>query len=83
MQTNISLLLQGNQFYTNCSQDSSIAVTWGVFPGKEIIQPTIVDIVSFQVWRVRRIRLFQILVTFSFSGGSIQSMDRQMGTHLR
>ena len=29
----------------------SIALTWGVFPGKEIIQPTIADIVSFLVWK--------------------------------
>ena len=28
------------------------AVTWGVFPGKEIIQPTVVDQQSFLVWKV-------------------------------
>nr|OQO19365.1 hypothetical protein B0A51_14310 [Rachicladosporium sp. CCFEE 5018]OQO21063.1 hypothetical protein B0A51_11470 [Rachicladosporium sp. CCFEE 5018] len=27
------------------------AVTWGVFPGKEIVQPTIVETVSFLAWR--------------------------------
>lgn len=27
------------------------AVTWGVFPGKEIIQPTVVDPSSFIVWK--------------------------------
>eukprot|EP00462_Mataza_sp_D1_P013659 CAMPEP_0175152618 /NCGR_PEP_ID=MMETSP0087-20121206/19218_1 /TAXON_ID=136419 /ORGANISM="Unknown Unknown, Strain D1" /LENGTH=553 /DNA_ID=CAMNT_0016439079 /DNA_START=223 /DNA_END=1884 /DNA_ORIENTATION=+ len=27
------------------------AVTWGVFPGKEIIQPTVVDNNSFMVWK--------------------------------
>ncbi|CAG8786655.1 1179_t:CDS:2, partial [Gigaspora margarita] len=27
------------------------AVTWGVFPGKEIIQPTIVEAVSFMAWK--------------------------------
>jgi methylenetetrahydrofolate reductase (NADPH) len=27
------------------------AVTWGVFPGKEVIQPTVVDPVSFMVWK--------------------------------
>ncbi|CAL0328071.1 unnamed protein product [Lupinus luteus] len=27
------------------------AVTWGVFPAKEIVQPTIVDPVSFKVWK--------------------------------
>ena len=28
------------------------AVTWGVFPAKEIIQPTVVDPQSFAVWKV-------------------------------
>ena len=29
------------------------AVTWGVFPAKEIVQPTVVDPQSFAVWKVR------------------------------
>ncbi|KAJ9680061.1 hypothetical protein PVL29_019366 [Vitis rotundifolia] len=27
------------------------AVTWGVFPAREIIQPTVVDPSSFMVWK--------------------------------
>jgi hypothetical protein len=27
-------------------------VTWGVFPGKEIVQPTIIEEVSFLNWKV-------------------------------
>lgn len=27
------------------------AVTWGVFPAKEVIQPTVVDPASFMVWK--------------------------------
>ncbi len=27
------------------------AVTWGVFPGREIIQPTVVDSESFMIWK--------------------------------
>ena len=30
---------------------STNAVTWGVFPGKEIMQPTVVDGASFAVWK--------------------------------
>jgi len=30
---------------------STVAVTWGVFPGKQIIQPTVVDPVSFHAWK--------------------------------
>ncbi|KAI2801229.1 hypothetical protein BLOT_011805 [Blomia tropicalis] len=43
---------RGDYFESNCLEDGQTnAVTWGVFPGKEIIQPTIVDSVSFQVWK--------------------------------
>jgi len=28
-----------------------LAVTWGIFPGKQVVQPTIVDPVSFKVWK--------------------------------
>lgn len=38
---------------------SPIAVTWGVFPGKEIIQPTVVDPVSFQIWKDEAFALWQ------------------------
>jgi methylenetetrahydrofolate reductase (NADPH) len=36
---------------TNAPGDGPNAVTWGVFPGKEIIQPTIVERVSFVAWK--------------------------------
>ena len=36
---------------SNVGQNNVNAVTWGVFPAKEIIQPTIVDPVSFNVWK--------------------------------
>ncbi|CAG8614444.1 9378_t:CDS:2, partial [Ambispora gerdemannii] len=35
----------------NTQSDGPNAVTWGVFPGKEIIQPTIVEAVSFMAWK--------------------------------
>ena len=43
---------QGTQDVTNCDPTQPIAVTWGVFPGKEILQPTVVDPVSFNIWKV-------------------------------
>jgi len=36
---------------TNCDTVEPVAVTWGVFPGREIAQPTVVDPVSFRVWK--------------------------------
>uniref|UniRef100_T1J9I4 methylenetetrahydrofolate reductase (NADPH) n=1 Tax=Strigamia maritima TaxID=126957 RepID=T1J9I4_STRMM len=41
----------GNENYTNSHKHKPVAVTWGVFPGKEIIQPTVVDPVSFKAWK--------------------------------
>ena len=35
---------------TNIEKLRPNAVTWGVFPGAEIKQPTIVDPISFQAW---------------------------------
>ncbi|KAJ2894316.1 methylenetetrahydrofolate reductase-domain-containing protein [Zalerion maritima] len=32
------------------AQPSTNAVTWGVFPGKEIVTPTIIEEVSFRAW---------------------------------
>ncbi|CAN8280126.1 unnamed protein product [Cochlearia groenlandica] len=39
-----------NWVSNTCESDVN-AVTWGVFPAKEIIQPTIVDPASFKVWK--------------------------------
>ncbi|KAJ1921801.1 methylenetetrahydrofolate reductase (NAD(P)H) met13 [Mycoemilia scoparia] len=36
---------------SNFDTGSPNAVTWGVFPGKEIIQPTIVEATSFMAWK--------------------------------
>lgn len=36
---------------SNVSKKDVNAVTWGVFPAKEIIQPTVVDPTSFLVWK--------------------------------
>lgn len=37
---------------TNTQSNGPNAVTWGVFPGKEIVQPTIVEAISFMAWKV-------------------------------
>ena len=41
------------QVHSNVDSDSVNAVTWGVFPAKEVVQPTVVDPQSFTVWKVR------------------------------
>lgn len=35
---------------SNC-RDRPIAVTWGVFPGREVLQPTVVDPHAFNIWK--------------------------------
>lgn len=42
---------KGDEDYNNLHMHMPIAVTWGVFPGREIIQPTVVDPLSFRVWK--------------------------------
>nr|ABK92634.1 unknown [Populus trichocarpa] len=42
---------KGGSWISNVALTDVNAVTWGVFPGKEIIQPTVVDPTSFSVWK--------------------------------
>lgn len=44
---------------TNTPGEGPNAVTWGVFPGKEIVQPTIVEAISFLAWKDEFYRLGQ------------------------
>ncbi|KAL9577105.1 MAG: hypothetical protein Q9203_007579 [Teloschistes exilis] len=45
------------ELQTNAPSDGPNAVTWGVFPGKEIVQPTIVETISFLAWKDEAFRL--------------------------
>ena len=44
-------IVQGD-LKTNVQSETPNAVTWGVFPGQEIVQPTVVDGASFMAWKV-------------------------------
>ncbi|KAI8059531.1 methylenetetrahydrofolate reductase-domain-containing protein [Gongronella butleri] len=40
------------EFLTNVPDtDAQNAVTWGVFPGKEIVQPTLIERANFEAWK--------------------------------
>ncbi|ORY29628.1 methylenetetrahydrofolate reductase-domain-containing protein [Naematelia encephala] len=39
------------EFITNTLKDAVNAVTWGVFPGQEIVQSTIIEEESFRAWK--------------------------------
>jgi len=49
----------GSVNITNIKSKKPVAVTWGVFPGREIVQPTIVDPAAFNVWRNESYALWQ------------------------
>ncbi|KRX71008.1 putative methylenetetrahydrofolate reductase [Trichinella sp. T6] len=36
----------------NYDEDATVALTWGVFVGQEIVQPTVANAASFRVWKV-------------------------------
>ncbi|RMZ87066.1 hypothetical protein DV736_g5709, partial [Chaetothyriales sp. CBS 134916] len=42
---------------TNSPDEGPNAVTWGIFPNREIVQPTIVETVSFLAWKDEAFRL--------------------------
>lgn len=44
---------------TNLPETSVNAVTWGVFPGREILQPTVVDYQTFLIWKDEAFHLWK------------------------
>ncbi|KAJ3312573.1 hypothetical protein HDV04_002890 [Boothiomyces sp. JEL0838] len=44
---------------TNTKGESPNAVTWGVFPGQEIVQPTVVDGQAFMAWKDEAFELWR------------------------
>lgn len=49
----------GGNCITNCKQQNNVnAVTWGAFPGREIVQPTIVDQTAFKIWKDEALKAF-------------------------
>lgn len=47
------------ELITNNPEDAVTAVTWGVFPGKEIQQPTVVDHQTFAIWKEEAFALWK------------------------
>ncbi|KAJ9609821.1 methylenetetrahydrofolate reductase (NAD(P)H) met13 [Cladophialophora chaetospira] len=47
------------ELITNTKDEGPNAVTWGIFPNREIVQPTIVETVSFLAWKDEAFRLGQ------------------------
>jgi methylenetetrahydrofolate reductase (NADPH) len=47
------------------------AVTWGVFPGKEVVQPTVVDAAAFLVWKDEAFTLWETQWGNAYEEGSV------------
>lgn len=54
---------------TNADVYSSNAVTWGAFPGSEILQPTVVDPIAFHSWKVTKKNLNTNITIGGFKRG--------------
>jgi methylenetetrahydrofolate reductase (NADPH) len=54
---NFQAMNRNGDSYSNIER--AMAVTWGVFPGQQIIQPTVVDPASFKVWVEEAFLLWQ------------------------
>jgi len=61
--------LKGDSFAN--SEHNTNAVTWGVFPGKEIVQPTVVSTDSFLVWKDEAFALWKSQWESLYEEGSV------------
>jgi len=50
----------GNENHSNADRESPNAVTWGVFTGRPILQPTVVDPQAFTVWKDEAFELWML-----------------------
>jgi methylenetetrahydrofolate reductase (NADPH) len=55
---------------SNFHRSHAMAVTWGVFPGKEIAQPTVVDPQSFLAWKDEAFDLWNVYWGHLYPEGS-------------
>uniref|UniRef100_A0A7S3Z0N0 methylenetetrahydrofolate reductase (NADH) n=1 Tax=Lotharella globosa TaxID=91324 RepID=A0A7S3Z0N0_9EUKA len=61
---------KGDQFSNYTDKNAVNAVTWGVFPGREVLQPTVVDMDSFRVWKDEAFALWISQWRSIYSSGS-------------
>ncbi|KZT69258.1 methylenetetrahydrofolate reduct [Daedalea quercina L-15889] len=67
---------------TNTHSDGPNAVTWGVFPNKEIVQPTIVEAISFMAWKDEAYELGRQWAKYYEPGSSTRTLiDDVMDTY--
>jgi len=68
---NLSYVYANIQGETGTNLKGPCAVTWGVFPGREIIQPTVVDPDAFRVWKDEAFALWKTQWAKIYEPGSV------------
>ena len=63
--------------HQNVTDDDVNAVTWGVFRGKEIIQPTVVDHQAFEIWKNEALKSFVDTWSIIYQGENGDSASAQ------
>ncbi|KAL7674371.1 hypothetical protein ACOME3_000652 [Neoechinorhynchus agilis] len=73
-----------SESHSNHADGHPIAVTWGVFPGREIVQPTVVDSRSFLIWRdeAYSIWLKRWGAVYDRHSDSYQLLEKMRNNHL-
>jgi len=56
-------------YHTNC-KNKTVGLTWGVFPDREIVQPTVMDAESFKVWKEEAFALWDSQWKALYDAGS-------------
>ncbi|GMM55295.1 methylenetetrahydrofolate reductase (NAD(P)H) [Maudiozyma humilis] len=65
-----------DKLYTNHPEESKAnAVTWGIFPGREVLQPTIVEKVSFLAWKEEFYRILEDWKSIFIKDDDKESID--------
>lgn len=65
---------------TNCKTDSPNAITWGVFPGKEIVQPTVIELGAFMAWKDDAFELWSQWASVYSLGSSSYTLLNYLGS---
>mmetsp|Transcript_18077 Transcript_18077/g.45303 ORF Transcript_18077/g.45303 Transcript_18077/m.45303 type:complete len:656 (+) Transcript_18077:205-2172(+) len=64
--------------FSNNDPKSICAITWGVFPGSEVIQPTVCDDVSFSAWKEEAFTLWDEWADIYPQGSTSQEVIRDI-----
>jgi len=62
------------EFRTNVLEDTRNAVTWGIFPGQEVVQTTIIEPESFLSWKDEAFSIWSDWASFYRPGSEARTL---------